>query len=541
MARLARHHRRPDRAPRHAEGCGGGSASGGFTHVVLLGMGGSSLCPEVWATFGACRARRSCSSSTRPIPRRSARSKRSVDLARTLFVVSSKSGSTLEPNILKDVLLRRVKPSVGAARRRRRFVAITDPARAAGGRGRANGFRRVFSGAPAIGGRFSALSDFGMVRPRSWGSTSSRLLAHAQEMVEACAAATVPRERTRASCSARSSACVGRRGRDKLTIVASPGDRQSGRVARAARRRVHGQGRKGIIPVDGEPLGRPTVYGDDRRVRLPASRVPGRTPRRTRPSTRSSTAGQPVVRIASTAVPTSAGVLPLGDRDGGRRLRAGHQPVRPARRRGGKVATRTLTDAVRGTGALPAEKPIFDGGRPLAVRRRDERELHSSRPPARARRWPGILARAPRSLGPATTSRCSPTSSMNAGTTRVAAGASRSRCATRRASRRAWASARASCTRRARLQGRPEQRRLPADHVRRRRTTCRCPATRYTFGVVKAAQARGDFEVLAERGRRALRATSPAIGLGPRVAAARVAPRPTRTRALAHLRRARAR
>src|SRR5437868_6726949 len=138
-----------------------------FTHILLLGMGGSSLCPEVLGmTFRKQPGfpELYVLDSTDPAQVKAAES--SVDLAKTLFIVSSKSGSTLEPNIFKQYFYERLKQVVGADKAGSRFVAITDPGSKFEQVAQADGFRHIFHGDPSIGGRYSTLSDFGMV-PRS--------------------------------------------------------------------------------------------------------------------------------------------------------------------------------------------------------------------------------------------------------------------------------------------------------------------------------------------------------------------------------------
>ena len=161
----------------------------GFTHVLLLGMGGSSLCPEVLAmTFGrqAGWPELSVLDSTDPAQVRAAEAR--VDLARTLFVVSSKSGTTLEPNIFKQYFFERVQQTVGAGKAGERFIAITDPGSKLEKVARADGFRHVMYGLPSIGGRYSALSDFGVVPAALMGLDVGRLLESARGMARACAA-----------------------------------------------------------------------------------------------------------------------------------------------------------------------------------------------------------------------------------------------------------------------------------------------------------------------------------------------------------------
>src|SRR5262249_19310228 len=144
--------------------------AGGFTHFCLLGMGGSSLCPEVWSlTFGKQAGAPELVVLDSTDPQQLLAVERRVDLTRTLFCVSSKSGSTLEPNIYKQYFFERVKQVVGAEEAGRRFLAITDPGSQMEKVAQGDRFRRVFAGVKSIGGRYSALSDFGLVPAAAMG------------------------------------------------------------------------------------------------------------------------------------------------------------------------------------------------------------------------------------------------------------------------------------------------------------------------------------------------------------------------------------
>ena len=153
----------------------------GFTHILLLGMGGSSLCPEVHAlSFGKHDGfpELHVLDSTDPAQLLAVESR--VDLARTLFIVSSKSGSTLEPNIFKQYFFER------AGRDGSRFVAITDPGSKMQQVAEQDKFWRIFFGLPSIGGRYSALSDFGMIPAAGMGVDVPMFAGLAQGMVSAC-------------------------------------------------------------------------------------------------------------------------------------------------------------------------------------------------------------------------------------------------------------------------------------------------------------------------------------------------------------------
>src|SRR5438093_663526 len=160
----------------------------GFTRALLLGMGGSSLCPEVLKeTFGRIDGFPEVLVLDSTDPAQIRAFERKVDVAKTLFIVSSKSGSTLEPNIFKQYFFERARQVVGAERAGGRFIAITDPGSRLQQVAEADRFRQVFFGLPSIGGRYSALSDFGMVPAAVMGLDVARFLGRAQEMANACA------------------------------------------------------------------------------------------------------------------------------------------------------------------------------------------------------------------------------------------------------------------------------------------------------------------------------------------------------------------
>ena len=136
----------------------------GLSHALLLGMGGSSLCPEVMKlTFGKIAGHPEVLVLDSTDPAQIQATEKKVNLAKTLFIVSSKSGTTLEPNIFKQYFFERAKQAVGETEAGKHFIAITDPGSKMQQVAEADGFRHIFFGLPSIGGRYSALSDFGMV------------------------------------------------------------------------------------------------------------------------------------------------------------------------------------------------------------------------------------------------------------------------------------------------------------------------------------------------------------------------------------------
>src|SRR5204863_7102991 len=179
----------------HLEAIAADVKSVGFKHALLLGMGGSSLCPEVLRlSFGKIDGfpELFVLDSTDPAQVKAFENK--VDLANTLFIVSSKSGSTLEPNIFKQYFFERVKQTVGAEKAGSRFIAVTDPGSKLESEAQADKFRYIFHGVPSIGGRYSALSNFGMVPAAAMGLDTAKFLGSAEQMVKACGA-SVPADK----------------------------------------------------------------------------------------------------------------------------------------------------------------------------------------------------------------------------------------------------------------------------------------------------------------------------------------------------------
>ncbi|MHB1841731.1 MAG: bifunctional transaldolase/phosoglucose isomerase [Sulfobacillus sp.] len=236
----------------------------GFQDAVVLGMGGSSLCPDMLAhtfRYGNHRPRLHVLDSTDPTQIRDLES--TLDLAHTLFIVSSKSGSTLEPNIFADYFWDRMRTVVGAAQTGQHFVAITDPGSGLEQRAHHDQWRAVFHGVPSIGGRYSALSDFGMVPAVTMGVDALRLLERAETMAHACAACVPDHENPGLELGAILGAAAAA-GRDKLTLVTAPDIAHFGGWLEQLLAESTGKQGKGLIPVDLEPLGEPETYGQDR-------------------------------------------------------------------------------------------------------------------------------------------------------------------------------------------------------------------------------------------------------------------------------------
>jgi transaldolase/glucose-6-phosphate isomerase len=229
-----------------------------FSRVVLCGMGGSSLAPEVfWRTFGAAQAHPSLSVLDSTDPEAVRRAEQAGDIAKTLFLISSKSGTTQE----SDSFFRHFWERTGG--RGSQFVAITDPGTPLEALAGERRFRHTFVNPPDIGGRYSALSYFGLVPAALLGVDLATLLHRAHRMAEACAA-HVPALQNPAAWLGAIMGEGARAGRDKLTFVLSPGIASFGSWGEQLIAESTGKEGKGIIPVVDEPLGPPEVYGKDR-------------------------------------------------------------------------------------------------------------------------------------------------------------------------------------------------------------------------------------------------------------------------------------
>ncbi len=475
----------------------------GFTDILLLGMGGSSLCPEVLEkTFGRIAGfpQLHVLDSTDPAQIKVFESQ--VNLAKTLFVVSSKSGTTLEPNIYKQYFFERVKQMVGAENVGSHFIAITDPGSKMQQVAEADRFRHIFHGDPSIGGRYSALSNFGLVPAALMGLDTTKFLDRTEEMVEACAPLVSVQENPGVILGIILGTAA-KNGRDKVTIITSPGISDLGAWLEQLLAESTGKQGHGIIPVDREELASPDLYGNDRifaYVRLDSAPDAAQDAK----VAALEQAGQPVVRISlgdiydlgqeffrweiATAV---AGSI-IG-------INAFNQPDVEA----SKTATRNLTAEYEKTGSLPTEKPFFENG---------VIQLFTDQKNADA-------------LAKASGSDKSLAGYLRAHLNRLAEGDYFALLAF--------------------IQMSPEhESRLQETRhtLRNRRRVATClgfgprflhstgqaykggpnsgvflqvtcddaadlpvPGQKYTFGVVKAAQARGDFQVLTDRGRRALR------------------------------------
>ncbi|HEX8637345.1 MAG TPA: hypothetical protein VF692_04735, partial [Pyrinomonadaceae bacterium] len=328
----------------------------GFTDVLLMGMGGSSLAPEVLSiTFGAANFH--VLDSTVPAQIKAIESR--LDLEKTLFLVASKSGSTLEPNTFKQYFFERVAEKVGRENAGRQFVAITDPNSKMQQVATRDNFRKIFFGNPEIGGRFSALSPFGMAAMAAMNLNVEDFLRRAQEMAAACRT-----ENPGANDGAVLGMILGvcqTNGRDKLTIFTSPEIYDLGAWLEQLIAESTGKSGVSIIPIDREPLlASAEDYGDDRVFAYLKLKDSGDTKLDEKVGVLEAS-GQPVVRIVldekmnlgqeffrwefATAVAGSImNINPFNQPD-----------VEAA-----KIEAKKLTEEYEQTGELPDEKPIYE-------------------------------------------------------------------------------------------------------------------------------------------------------------------------------------
>ena len=471
----------------------------GFSDVLLLGMGGSSLGPEVFAeTFGAQPGfpKLHVLDSTDPAQIKTFEDK--VDLKKTLFLVSSKSGTTLEPNIFKQYFFERAKAALGGDPAKH-FVAITDPGSALDKLAKTEGFRHICYGLPTIGGRYSVLSNFGMVPAAAIGIDPKSFLERAAEMVRSCAPSAPPAENPGVFLGAILGVCQ-TQGRDKVTVLASEGIADFGAWLEQLLAESTGKLGKGIVPVDAEPAGPPEVYGNDRvfaYVRLASDKDEAQD----KAVAALEAAGQPVVRIVvgdrmqlgqeffrwEMATAVAGSVIGINPFD---------QPDVEAQ----KIETRKLTTEYETTGKLPAEAPFFAvNGIELYADPRNTGEL-KPKATSLAAALKAHLDRA--HAGDYVTTLAyierNPAHIATLQTMRTAI-RDRKKVATCLGFGPRFLHSTGQVYKGGPNSGVILQITCADEH------DLTVPGQKYTFGVVKAAQARGDFDVLAERGRRALR------------------------------------
>ena len=235
-----------------------------FKQILLIGMGGSSLGPAVLAAaFGKIAGYPEFHMIDSTVPEQIKAVEEKLDLSHTLFIVSSKSGSTLEPNILKDYFFDKVKAQMGAEKAAKQFIAITDPGSHMEKVAKSEGFRHIFYGLTSIGGRYSVLSDFGMIPAAVMGIDLSRFLDRAKSMMKSCAP-DAPLEKNEGLALGQ---LLGREAglkKDKVTFIVSPAIAELGAWLEQLLAESTGKSGKGIIPIDKENLGDSSDYGQDR-------------------------------------------------------------------------------------------------------------------------------------------------------------------------------------------------------------------------------------------------------------------------------------
>jgi glucose-6-phosphate isomerase len=339
---------------------GGDVKSADFRSVVLLGMGGSSLCPEVLGkTFGPRPGFPELHIVDTTDPAQVKAACDAVDLAETLVIVASKSGSTLEPNILKQYFYDQMQRVVGSGDVGSHFIAITDPGSKMQGVAERDRFWHIFYGLPSIGGRYSALSNFGLVPAAAMGMDIAKFLDRTKQMVDSCAAA-VPVAENPGAMLGIILGTANTQGRDKITLITSPGIHDLGAWLEQLIAESTGKIGKGIIPVDRETLGAPELYGKDRifaYLRLAADSDSDQDAK----VAALEKAGQPVVRITVSdiynlgqeffrwEIATAVAGSIIG-------INAFNQPDVEA----SKIETKKLTTEYEAKGSLPAETPILE-------------------------------------------------------------------------------------------------------------------------------------------------------------------------------------
>jgi len=319
----------------------------GYTHALLLGMGGSSLAPEVFhRVFGTKAGYLDLHVLDSTDPDAVTAAINSLDLSKTLFIVSTKSGGTVETFSFFRTCYRRVIAALGAEHAGEHFIAITDPGSALADTASKYRFRATFLNDPNIGGRYSALSHFGLVPAALVGVDLNRLLESAikaeGDQESALELGVIMGELATA-------------GRDKITFVCSPGIAAWGAWVEQLIAESTGKEDKGVLPVADEPIGAPAVYGNDRL--FVSLRLARETSNEAALSALRS-AGQPVVQI-DLADPYDLGgqffVWELATCIAGWRI--GINPFDQPNVEAAKQLARLMVDTYQKSGALPTLTP----------------------------------------------------------------------------------------------------------------------------------------------------------------------------------------
>src|ERR1700744_4718114 len=473
-----------------------------FSDAVVLGMGGSSLGPEVLAeTFPKKSGfpKLHVLDSTDPAQVRAM--EKAIDIKKTVFIVSSKSGGTTEPNVMKDYFFAQVYKAIGKDKAGHRFIAVTDPGSSLEKLAKKQGFARTFHGEPTIGGRYSVLSPFGLVPAATAGIDVKSLIHHTLSMVRSCGADVPPHENPGVQLGLAMGLAV-LEGPYKVTIFSSKKIADFGAWAEQLIAESTGKQGGGLVPIDGETIGGVSVYGNDRFfIDL---RTEGEDDAEHDAKLDAlEQAGHPVVRIVLKSIEhigqefyrfemATAVAGPI----------LGINPFNQPDVEAAKVKTRELTAAFEKSGSLPEEHPVISTeAADLYTDKANAADLREAGADGTLESW------------------------LKAHFSRVDAGDYVALLAyierdvdhidTLQAARLAVRDAQhvATCaefgprflhsTGQA-YKGGPDSGvflQITADDAK----DLPVPGQKASFGVIKAAQARGDFGVLTERGRRALR------------------------------------
>ena len=480
-----------------------------FADAVVLGMGGSSLCPDLLAhTFPPETGlpRLLVLDSTDPGQVRAMEER--VDLAHTLFFVSSKSGTTLEPNIFAAYFYDRMAAAVGSEAAGSHFIAITDPGSPLEALAKRQSYRAVYFGVPSIGGRYSALSDFGMVPGAACGVDVGRLFSSAEKMAHTCAPSVPAAHNPGLALGAVIGTCVNA-GRNKVTLLTSPAVAHLGAWLEQLLAESTGKLGKGVVPVDSEPLGEPSQYGADR---LFCSIALGgdEDAEQAAKITALEEAGHPVVRIELSDLYDLGGELfrwEFATAVAGSII--GIDPFDQPDVEEAKVLAHQLADRYDQEGSLPELSPLWEGeGIKLYADDRNGRELTRAANPlssrashpnlvdfvrthlARARSGDYVALLAYVQMAPAHEAVLTEMRTLIRDTLQVAT------CV--------GFGPRFQHSTGQTYKGGPNTGvffQITCDDA----VEVAVPGHRYSFGVVKEAEARSDLDVLASRGRRALR------------------------------------
>jgi len=476
----------------------------GVKDIVLLGMGGSSLGAEVLAeVFGPQTGRPIFHMLDSTDPAQIRTLDQAIDLAHTLFIVSSKSGSTLEPNLFLDYFRDRVGSVLGADKAGEAFIAVTDPGSPLDALAKTLGFAHIFMGEPSIGGRYSVLSKFGLAPSAAIGADVERLLEATKEMQRACGADVPPDENPGVQLGVALGIAATRFQRDKVTIIAAEGATPLGAWLEQLLAESTGKWGRGLIPIAGEPLAAPQRYGADRffvHLQLEGQADPAQTDA----VAALERAGHPIARIRmkdvwslggeffrwEIAVAVAGSILAI-------------DPFNQPDVEASKIKTRAMMEVYAKTHSLPSETPIFrENGLALYADPRNARELgrHNDVTGYLRSHFGRVNAGGPAGDYVALLAYIERNDSH---TRLLTAMRATIRDTTRAATCLGFGPRFQHSTGQA-YKGGPNSGvflQITCDDSR----DIDVPGRGYSFGVVKAAQASGDLAVLVERGRRALR------------------------------------